>query len=98
MDEAAINQEVVAELMPDVGNQDDEPEFVAEDEPPEYISNQAIQLRNQLERLQAMPSTTEWNSITKFLEKSKLLDSVEKSSEVANKRALNSKVSPNPLQ
>ena len=35
MGEPSINQEVVAELMPDDGDEDDEPEFVAENEPPE---------------------------------------------------------------
>ena len=52
------------------------------------VSNKVVpNLRKQLERLSVELPMHHWQSLTKFLEKNKLLESVEKASKVANERA-----------
>ena len=74
----------------DEPNQFVEPVLIQDDEEEDKQSAMlqvADNLHAQLTRLNVAPSVKDWNSIARFLQKSNILDRVEKASEVSNQRA-----------
>ena len=85
-----------AEHVQDLESDKEEPKSLAEadqnqDEEEEDKQSAMLEvaenLHSQLTRLKVAPSVKDWNSIARFLQKSNILDRVDKASEVSNQRA-----------